>query len=131
MLLLSISVSRNTLEVLRGETLLYFCSGCKVGNHNSNTPSLHSRLSLYSPRSFPAAQVASHSVPNQQHCMGLLWPMHRTQHWVSLNLIQLASANPDPTVETFYSQAVQHFLPTWCHSQTYWRYTQSPHPNHQ
>lgn len=78
--------------MLRGETPLYFCSGCKVGNHNSNTPSLHSQLSLHSPGSFPAAQVAIHSVPNQQHCIGPLWPTCRTQHLVSLNLIQLASA---------------------------------------
>lgn len=103
------TISRNTLEVLRGETPLYFCSGCKVDNHNSNTPSLHSQLSLHSPGSFPAAQVAIHSVPNQQHCIGLLWPTCRTQHLVSLNLIQLASAQrstrPNPAVESSYSQS--------------------------
>jgi len=40
-------------------------------------------------------------------------------------------AYPHLSTGSFYPQADQHFLPVWCHLQTYWWCTQSPHPDHQ
>ena len=49
------------------------------------------------------------------------WPCWTLSHWPQPSY----PACPDLTVEPSHPQADQHFLPAWCHLQTYWGCTHS------
>ena len=51
--------------------------------------------------------------------------------WTSSHWLQPSDlVCPDPSEKPSYLQAGWRFHPTWCHLQTYWWCTQSPHPGH-